>query len=217
MNYNRYLKRTLGVLAAAIMFSTASSHAALTYHVDITTGSLGASASAPFSLDFQLNGSQGNTAIISNLTFGGGAATPGTNTFGQAAGSLGSSVTLGSTSLADFFNEFYQGFTSGSVLGFDVTLTDNFSSGTPDAFSVAILDKDIFNIPTNGLGDSLLLINLDNTPSAETYAGTGDFAGLTVTAAPVASSPVPDSGTTLGLLGFTLAGMHCLRRKLMAA
>jgi hypothetical protein len=55
--------------------------------------------------------------------------------------------------------------------------------GTPDAFVFAILDKTLSNIPTTGLGDSLLLINLNSlSPSAQTFSGTGAFSGVTVAA-----------------------------------
>ena len=58
-----------------------------------------------------------------------------------------------------FANEIYQPFAPGSRLSFFVTMTTNVTS-TPDAFSFGILDGNLFNIPTNGLGDSLLLVNI---------------------------------------------------------
>src|SRR6185369_10041485 len=99
--------------------------APIAFHVQVNTASLIGSSDAPFALDFQLNGGSplGNVAFISNFSFGGGAATtnPPATGFGLASGNLTSGVTLKDSS-ASFFNEFYQGFTPGTILSFDVSL-----------------------------------------------------------------------------------------------
>lgn len=97
-------------------------------------------------------------------------------------GDIGSSVTF-NNSIS--FQELFQTFAPGTHLGFDVSLTTNSDGLTPDAFAFAILDNGLLNIPTNGLGDSLVFVNLDNAnPAVQTFAGTGEFAQVTVTSVP---------------------------------
>lgn len=202
----KHLTRIVVLLAMLLQFASPS-YASLDFHVDVNTGVLIGNTNGPFSLDFQLNGGgpNANTSTISNFTFGhGGSGTAGSeNYFGNSAGSLGASVLLTSGTLP--FNEFFQGFTAGSMLGFDVSLTTGVNV-TPDAFSFAILDANAFNITTNGLGDSLLLVNLDGaSPALLAFAGTGGYAGVTVTAI-----PEPD---ILLLVLTSLVGLHLIRRR----
>jgi len=197
-------------LGAGILFAAQTGGAAsIEYFVDINTASLVGNASGPFSLDFQLNDGSGtgdgnNTATINNFAFGSGGATGTANLSGGASGNLSSAVSLTDTSA---FNEFYQTFNTGSTLSFDVTLTLNSDSGpTPDSFAFVILDNTLSNIPTTGVGDSYLLVNLGPTPSITT----GPSASPAVT---VSVTPVPEPGSvafiSLGLLGL---GLHQWRR-----
>ena len=136
-----------------------------------------------------------NTVVINNFNFGGGSAVGAPTLTGGANGSLASSVTLSDN--ANFFNELFQQFTPGNFLSFDVTATTNADPISPDAFSVAILDRNLFNLPTTGLGDSLLLANLApslTVSTVQTFSTTAP-AGVTVLA-----SPIPEPGTLL-LLG----------------
>ena len=211
MIMKRLLPFSLGLaLGAGILFAAQTGSAAsVEYYVDINTASLVGNASGPFSLDFQLNDGSGtgdgnNTATINNFAFGSGGASGTANLSGGASGDLSSAVTLTDTSA---FNEFYQTFNTGSTLSFDVTLTLNSDSGpTPDSFAVAILDNTLSNIPTSGVGDSYLLVNLGPTPGVVI----GSSASPAVT---LSATPVPEPGSlgwiSMGLLAF---GLHQWRR-----
>jgi len=216
MKTKNILKQTLMLAIAGLLLSTATGHATA-YHVTIDTSALSLPANSvngPFSLDFQLNSGStlnNNSAVISNFTFGGGGAPFGlVNLFGGASGSLASSVTLTDTAA---FNEFFQSFSTGGIIGFDLLLSQNVDAGpTPDAFSVAILDNNLFNIPTNSadLADTLLHadINTSNALSIEQLhisSGTGSYAGVTVSA--------PDTGSTIVLFGLSMLGLTVFGRK----
>lgn len=204
------LKKTLA-LASALVLTTAASQASL-FHVNINTGALNlapASLNAPFSLDFQFNdgGVLGNnTATIYNFTYNGGAATGSAITLGGALGNIGSTVTMNNSSA---FQELYQTFTPGATLGFDVSLTQNLDGLTPDSFSASILDNNLFNIPTTGLGDTLVHADI-STVSPLTAAnidhssGTGNYVGVDVT-----SVPEP----TTACVGFGLAMVGAIFRR----
>ena len=189
------------LVAACIMISASTSKAALIYHVDINTAPLVGSSSAPFSLDFQLNDGSGtlagvNTVTLVNFVFTGGNPTGSASLFGGAAGSLSSTVTL--TDGTFFSNEFFQGFSAGTTkIGFDALLTTVVDPGlTPDAFSMAILDNNLFNIATNGTGDSLMLVNINSTSlSLSAVQKFTSTSGVTVAASP---TPEPSSWLVMG-------------------
>jgi hypothetical protein len=185
----------LGLLLAS------TSYAAMIYRVSVNTIALVSNAaSAPYFLDFQFNNGSvlgNNTATVSNFNYFGGGATPGATIFDAATGNIATTVTFNNSGS---FQELYQAFTPSAKLGFDVTLTTNIDPVTPDASVFAILDKTLANLSTTGLGDSLLLVNLNSAePIAQTFAGTGAFAAVTV-----ASVPEPEAYALLiiGLLGF---------------
>ena len=202
----RILSLSLGLaLGAGILFTAKTAVAStIQYYVDINTASLVGNASGPFSLDFQLNDGSGlgdanNTATINNFTFGTGGATGTANLAGGAAGDLSGTVSLTDSTP---FNEFYQAFNAGTELTFNVTLTRNSDAGpTPDSFAFAILDNSLNNLPTTGIGDTYLQVNLGPTPSITTGVSTSP--AVTVS---VAAVPEPDSlvWVSLGLMAFGL-------------
>jgi len=202
------LKLTCGLLAIAGALSARVSSAAL-YHVDVNTAPLIGNPAGPFSLDFQLNDGSGlgdgnNSVTIGNFVFGTGGPLGSATLLGGAAGDLASGVTLTDTTA---FNEFFQSFTAGSTLSFDVSLTANADAGpTPDAFVFGILDYSLGNIPTTGVGDSLLLINISADALNVQTGNSISPAGV------VATVPEPSSFVFAGL-GLTIA---CWRARKVA-
>ena len=204
---HRKLLKTACAGVAGLVLSAASA-LAQAFHVEINTSALSSptgGAAAPFSLDFQLNSGDtlnNNTAVISNFTFDGGAPLGSATFIGGASGSLSGVVTLADSGA---FNEFFQSFTSGSTIGFDVFVSQNTDAGaTPDGFHFGIIDGSLFSITTTGFADQLLSVNLPGAlPAIQTFAGTGDYAGITVT---VTAIPEPSSAAAFAALaGLALA------------
>ena len=214
-NHNRHLS-LLGLVVCALSFVNAPDcRANLIFDVTLATSSLIGNPAGPFYIDFQLNDGSGtgdtnNTVTINNFLFDGGSAAgsplPG---IGGASGSLFSSV--GITDSA-FLNEFTQQFFAGVTLSFRVNLTTNLDSGlTPDAFSFAILDNTLTPLPTTGLGDALLLVNINSSkPQIETFPTTDG----------TAIQPrfnVPETGSSFAMLLIGLGAVWCLRRRFLHA
>jgi MYXO-CTERM domain-containing protein len=210
-----YTLVALGGLAIAPV-----SEAQLQIHVNVDTRSLVGNPAGPYALDFQLNDGSGwgdanNTAALTNFQFGNGSVIGSGSTFGGAGGDLGSGVWL--TDSNPLLNDFYQGFTPGSWLSFDLSLTTNVDGGgTPDLFSFAILDGALMNLPTESLGsDSFLEINLDSvSPSVATFASIDGLIIATATPVPEASSYGFGAAGLLALAG--LARRYRRRSKLPA-
>jgi len=210
MKTNQKITTTISLLTCASALLACTSAEAVEYHVDVNTSSLVGNANAPFYLDFQLNYGSGpfsNGALIQNFT--GVAPTLGSPTLsGTAAGDLNTAVSLTDNS-ASPLNEFYQAFTPGSHLGFDVYLSQNQTLLTPDSLQFAILDNTANQIPTTQPGVGLSLaefdINANGSITANAFAGAndpvlGNYSGVNVTVTPVPEPSIP-------LLGFGAAGL----------
>lgn len=199
-----------GAAFALWLYAAVAQAAPIAFHVTIDTTPLIGHADGPFAIDFQLiDGSglgNGNaSATLSDFAFTGVGAGPtgAPTTTGGAGGALDLTVTLTDTA---FFNEFYQAFLPGGGFSFRVTLDGVVEAGpTPDAFSFAILDQNLFSIPTTGLGDALLLVNITGTSLVGLDVQT--FASTSPAGVDVAVTPVPEPATLLllsaGLVGAT--------------
>lgn len=191
------------LICSAAVLVAVTAQAQVSYRISLNTAPLLGSSAGPFYADFQfVDGSGGgdanNQAWIGNFQFGGGSPSGVAAGMGSFSGSLGSSVSLTDGS---FFNEFYQAFTPGSTLQFDLTLTTRADAGsTPDSFAFAILDSTLSNLPTLAPGsDVFLQIDLGATPIVRTYAGNANMppaaGGLPIAIAAAVVTPVPEAST----------------------
>jgi hypothetical protein len=198
------------VLACSLLGASISYATTIGFKVSLDTSVLVGHPAGPFYIDFQLidglgTGDANNTVTITNFVFGGGSAVGSPLApFGGASGSLSSSVSITDSA---FLNEFTQQFIPGTTLSFDVLLTLNVDSGpTPDAFSFAILDSLLAPIPTTGLGDALLLVNIDSaSPPIQTFPGDPTRPPMIAISKPTTSVAMPETGSTLMLM--LVAGM----------
>lgn len=189
----------VGLLATASVCD-----ASLLFTVTLDTSPLIGHPAGPFSLEFQLNdgsatGDGNNVAVLNSFQFGsGGMAGPGGPTLiGGTTGNLSSAVGLQDSA---FLNEFFQPFIPGTLLCFNVSLTTNLdNSPTPDQFSFAILDGSGVEIPTTGLGDALLKVDINSAnPPIQTFATALARTDIALDA-PSLNACVPEP-TTCGLL-----------------
>lgn len=221
---------TLGLLVGAALTLAVPARAQLSFTVDLNTSPLIGNAAGPFAIDFQLiDGSSlfpadaNNTVTITNFAFGGGSAGAAPTLTGGAAGSLATGVTLTDS---DFFNTFVQGFTPGSTLSFHVFLTtDVDAGGIPDQFSFSLLDRSGGQIPTFGLGDLFVSVNIDspspviaafNSDASHPLPATPTAPGITTGLPRVTITPtqteVPEPATLVFLTG-GLTGLAAGRRR----
>jgi len=155
-----------------ILFLTGFSWAETIYDVSLDTSPLIGHPAGPFALEFQFNDGSGtgdanNVISISNFSLSGGKLTGPPQANGGASGDLSSLVTMTDSS---FFNQYVEAFTPGTLMNFRLQITANVDSGgTPDEFSMSILDNSGSEIPTLGRGASLLIIDINSSnpiPSA---------------------------------------------------
>jgi len=150
------------------------------YSIGLDTHTL----SGTYYLDFVLIGTAGNTVALNSFQFGGG--TPGANStiinplpLG-ASGDYTSGIALNDS--LGFVVEFYQAFTPGASLQFQVLLDNNppLPGDFPDTFSFSLLDSGLNTIPTTDL-DASTLFSVDLTggsPVPTISSTTGPSGGI---------------------------------------
>ncbi len=219
----RLLGGTLLAGLVAFQAAPAARAATLNYHVDVNTASLVGNSAGPFSLDLQLGRGDGlaNTVTLGSFVFTGGTPTGTGTATGGASGGLGGSVTLADTGN---INEFYQTFSANvTAVGFDVSTTLNPSAGTPDLFTVSILDNQLFPIPTTSPGagttaetDYLVGMPIDDrTTFSSVRTFTSNVSGSPTMGVTVSAVPEPSSAAWLGAALAGLGAWTALRRRRM--
>jgi hypothetical protein len=194
-------------LLALAPAAKAATYPDLTYNVTLNLANLNTlNPNGPFSLDLQLvqgSGNVANTVTLSSFVFTGGTTTGTASTYGGVTGSLSSSLVLSSTAGGSLDNEIYQAFTSGvTAISFHVDQTPNaevVGSGTaiPDQFNVAVLDSNLYNVPTTDPSGGNTLVNSDLAPITTVNQ-------FSVAAAPEPSSMALSCIVALGMLGMVL-------------
>src|SRR5207248_887858 len=114
---------------------------------------------------------------------------------GNASGGLGSTVTL-TTAGGSFFNEFAQYFTPGSALTFQLNLTNNSQTTTPDEFTFQLIDKTLGELATADPSGSNSLVVIDLTGATlepHIYAANGDGVSATPQLSQSTATPEPSS------------------------
>ncbi len=213
----------LPLLAIVSFLPVSASANLISWDVTLGTTPLIGNAASPFSLEFQFTDGSGlsdgnNTATVSGIQLGGGALLGAPLTFGSASGTLPGSLTLADTS---FFSQYIQTFTPGNTLSFILSVTNNVDSGgVPDEFSFAILDKTNSEIPSTGLGDALVLVDIDSAnptllsfPS-DTSRNAGGGKPIALAAATITPAVVPEpSQVWLAAAATVLLAAASIRRR----
>jgi len=218
----RWTTAALGIGVAG--FAMTASAQTLDFHVDINTSGLNPASTyyAEFSMsDGSVSGggtSANNSALLSQFTFGGGAAgailPP---TIGTASGDMTTGITLADD--PGGVSDLAQGFSPGSALDFNVHLTTNAIGGqTPDEFLVRLLDSSFNYLTTNDptLGENgFVVVNLSSSRlglgDVQAYGTTtGSIPTPTISAVP---STTPEPGLIGLLTGSGVFSLVALRRK----
>jgi hypothetical protein len=215
--------RLIRFLIPVLLISAA--HADTLFQVTLDTGSgLFFDSPGPFSLAFEFTDGSGtgdgnNSVTMSNFQFGPGGGVVGAPfTSGSASGDLSTNVVLTD---AGFGNIFFQGFISGTILQFDLSLTTNVDpGGIPDEFIMSILDSSFSPLPTTSSSPlfPLLVIDIDSSnPSVQTFGtdpnqepAAGGFTPFLPAPVVTSISPVPEPSTGL-IFGISLICLSALR------
>lgn len=201
------------LLALVIAGNQRPAHADVTGTVSLDTSAL----SGPFELAFIFIDGSGtadanNTVTLTNFLFGVGGSAGSVDTLlstGGESGDFGSSVLLTDSA---FLNIFASTFTAGSLLSFDFGLTTNIDAGgTPDEFSLALLQSDgaVVNTQDPSGANSLLTVNFDAArPGIATFASD-------LTPAPIVfeASAAPEPASLALVATGLLSALWSLRRR----
>jgi hypothetical protein len=207
--------RSKSMLCRTIALAVLAASSALWGSVIVTLDTSPLPSGSTFYLDFQLQGSDGNTVQITQLNLGSGTHLSPDSTSGGASGSFTGGFTL--TDVTQFQSEVRAPFHPGTQVSYELTNTNQSSGGfVSDTFTFAVEDSAgantivCPNINTCGTSGASLTMLLDGNPI------TFDTSGLsngTLTAAdsryknviPVISAvgvgvPEPAPGGLLGMV-----------------
>jgi len=196
------------------LLAASAGHSAMVLVALNTTAVSGSQFSIVFDLidgDATVN----NTVTVTGAQFGGGSLIGSPALTGGTSGDLSTSVILGDT---DFFNEYLQDFTAGSVLSFLIDFSGNFAGGTPDSLTFLLIDSGTgLPVPTlDPLGtDVLFAMDLSGSVAPLSFAPDPARTELNLSAPVVSSiSAAPEPGSLLFVgLGVTfLARRRVLRQ-----
>ena len=212
VNHNAWIKAVIWV---TFCYSI-ESYGNIVRTIKIDTSPLIDHVAGPFSLNFQLTDGEGigdgNTIVtLDHFDFGGGSIIGSPTLLGNVSDFLPSSISFTD---GQFFNAFTQGFLPGSELSFNLTATESIDpNGTPDQFSLAILDSTGAELPTLGFFDAFLVLDFDAlNPPAQTFGSDisrtphGGGSSINITAPTIKEGrTVPIIGTiSLFLIGFSV-------------
>lgn len=206
--------KLIPLLALALWAAhSANADSVYTFTMD-TTALVG---NGPFTLDLQFfdgSGAPGdlnnNTVTLTDFAFGSGSPSGGGTATGGASGSLATGVTLQDM---EFFNEYYEDFTPGNTLSFSIDTTNVADpGGTPDLFTVAILDNMGNELPTNGGADEFLDVSLAGGANPQVSAFDSAPGSEFALSAPIVElqSQNPSTVPEPSAFGALLAGMVAL-------
>ena len=202
------MKRSLLLLLLVLSWACGANASSVTYRAAIDTSTL---AGTTGSLDFNFQaGPFGSLPATVQITRFSGNGLPSGSPFlsGNASGSLPGDLLLGNDGA---YNDYFQAFTFGSILSFDLTLSGPAvgsagagTSGSTFAFSIfSDTDGTRPALTSNPDGYALTAdINLD---------GSTTFRSFTTPVTPVSVTPEPASAL-LGITGMVFTLMLCWRR-----
>lgn len=187
MTIKTCLKLSIALAASATASQVSASN--IFYHFDVDTSALAGNPNAPFALDFQLTDGDGlnnSFVTIKNFDFSGGNAIGTPELINGANGDLSTAVSLTDS---EFYNDFFQEFSSGGKVSFDVAITSTATGVTPDGFGFGIGSAadgglsffDVFAvIDLNNNGQIVNSFSLDGVTASVRVPETASLANLPI-------------------------------------
>lgn len=206
-------KQNLILMASAfgLMLGNARFSDAAAINVTLDTTSI---SGGTYTLAFDLingDGVSNNNVTLGGFSFGGGTSSGSPTFIGGASGTLASTVTL-SDSL--FFNEFTESFTAGSVLKFSLDAWANFAGGSPDSFSMSILDSNGNPLSSADPWGTDQFLNLELSPSASILSYGGADPQNPLPSPEITPNRIPEPRTLLLLIAGLFGLGYFERQKL---
>jgi hypothetical protein len=158
----------------------------------LNTSSLISNPNAPFTLDFSFTDGSGtgdgnNTITLSNFAAGAGSLTQSSISGEVTVNASPFSIMLEDSS---FFNDVQFTFVPDATFSFQLNATSNADSGTPDTFTLAILDRNLNNIPTTNPNNGIAFVEVD-LPTTNPANGTQVILSGTVANSDDVDIPAP--------------------------